>query len=87
MARLNLCSGCNRNFGSSSSHAAHRIGKFGVDRRCMTEQEMLGKGWTAEIEPVTRRSEGIARTEQMQTWNVPISEQERARLAAMRAAH
>ena len=84
MARLNFCTGCLLNFCSASAHAAHRIGKFGSDRRCMTQDEMLAKGFTMAVEPVTRRIEGKPLTSQRKTWFAPMSEQERARLAAMR---
>jgi hypothetical protein len=85
MVRLNLCSGCNFNFASTSTHAAHRTGKFeNGTRRCMTPEEMQARGWTKTIEPVTRYREGKPYTDHLETWSIPISEQEQARLAAMR---
>lgn len=40
----NQCSGCKEYFNSVSAFEAHRTGKFGVDRRCKTKQEMLDSG-------------------------------------------
>jgi len=39
----NQCTGCNELFNSSAAFEKHRHGDFGVDRRCMTEQEMRAK--------------------------------------------
>ena len=40
----NECGVCKQRFNSNYPFEIHRIGKFGVDRRCMTEQEMLAAG-------------------------------------------
>ena len=40
----NQCGGCRRYFNSNSAFTKHRIGDHGVDRRCMTDEEMLGRG-------------------------------------------
>jgi len=40
----NQCGGCNKYFNSNTAFDAHRVGKHGVDRRCMTEEEMSSKG-------------------------------------------
>lgn len=39
----NQCSGCSEYFNSNSAFEKHRWGKYGVDRRCMTQEEMKGK--------------------------------------------
>jgi len=43
-ARRNQCSGCKVFFNSARPFERHRIGKHGVDRRCMTADEMIAKG-------------------------------------------
>lgn len=44
---ISECSGCGLVFNSPSSFDAHRIGSFEPDeRRCLTMQEMLEKGFT-----------------------------------------
>lgn len=40
----NQCTGCGLLFNSSHAFDKHRHGAHGVDRRCMTEPEMLAKG-------------------------------------------
>lgn len=40
----NQCRGCNRYFNSNGAFEKHRIGEHGVNRRCMTEEEMIAKG-------------------------------------------
>jgi hypothetical protein len=40
----NQCQGCKAYFNSVKAFDKHRTGKHGVDRRCLTEDEMLGKG-------------------------------------------
>ena len=40
----NQCSGCGRLFNSTHAFEKHRTGAHGVDRRCMTEQEMEAIG-------------------------------------------
>ena len=40
----NQCQGCKRYFNSNTAFEKHRTGDFGVDRRCMTEDEMRSKG-------------------------------------------
>lgn len=40
----NQCRGCKRYFNSIGAFDKHRIGKHGIDRRCMTDQEMTGAG-------------------------------------------
>jgi len=36
----NQCGGCREYFNSVTAFEKHRIGKFGIDRRCMTPDEM-----------------------------------------------
>ncbi len=39
----NQCGGCSEYFNSISAFEMHRTGDFGVNRRCMTTQEMEAK--------------------------------------------
>lgn len=43
-ARTNQCSGCKVFFNSLYAFDKHRTGKHGIDRRCMTEDEMRAAG-------------------------------------------
>jgi hypothetical protein len=38
------CSGCGEYFNSDTAFDMHRIGRFGVDRRCMSPDEMRAAG-------------------------------------------
>lgn len=40
----NQCPGCEKLFNSTFAFDKHRTGKHGIDRRCMTEAEMLQLG-------------------------------------------
>jgi hypothetical protein len=40
----NHCSACGEYFNSNHAFEKHRVGDFGVDRRCATVAEMEGKG-------------------------------------------
>jgi hypothetical protein len=40
----NQCPSCGELFKSSRAFTKHRHGEIGVDRRCMTAEEMAGKG-------------------------------------------
>lgn len=40
----NQCTGCGRLFNSTHAFEKHRTGAHGIDRRCMTEAEMLDRG-------------------------------------------
>tara|TARA_R110002126_G_scaffold47789_1_gene133696 strand:- start:450 stop:662 length:213 start_codon:yes stop_codon:yes gene_type:complete len=40
----NQCQGCKEYFNSTFAFDKHRIGQFGIDRRCMTTEEMEAKG-------------------------------------------
>lgn len=40
----NQCGGCKQYFNSNTAFEKHRIGQHGVDRRCMTEEEMTNAG-------------------------------------------
>jgi hypothetical protein len=40
----NQCTGCGRYFNSTGAFDKHRTGKYGVDRRCKTEEEMIASG-------------------------------------------
>lgn len=44
------CRACGESFGGESAFNRHRVGEFSMTppnygRRCLTEQEMAGKGW------------------------------------------
>lgn len=40
----NQCPSCDEYFNSTAAFDKHRTGKFGIDRRCMTKEEMESKG-------------------------------------------
>jgi hypothetical protein len=40
----NQCTVCNERFNSNKPFGIHRIGNHGVNRRCMTKDEMLAAG-------------------------------------------
>jgi hypothetical protein len=40
----NQCTACNELFNSNKPFEMHRIGKHGVNRRCMNKDEMLAAG-------------------------------------------
>jgi hypothetical protein len=42
----NQCQGCKEYFNSTGAFDKHRTGKHGVDRRCMTTEEMIAKGFS-----------------------------------------
>lgn len=39
------CTACGQFFNRVSTFDRHRVGQFGVDRRCLTMDEMTAKGW------------------------------------------
>ena len=39
------CRGCGEYFNTVSLFDKHRRGKFGVNRQCLTTEEMRSKGW------------------------------------------
>lgn len=41
----NQCPSCGEYFNSNFAFEKHRTGKFGVDRRCLTADELLAKDW------------------------------------------
>ena len=42
----NQCQSCKEYFNSSGAFEKHRTGKYGVDRRCRTPEEMIEKGFS-----------------------------------------
>lgn len=63
----NLCTACGFDFSSLSAFDRHRTGRHGVDRRCMTQAEMLADGmrhlengrWAGEENPLfAKKDEG-----------------------------
>lgn len=55
----NQCPGCGEYFNSTGAFEKHRTGKFGVDRRCKTPEEMTAAGmvkkadgfWIGSLKP------------------------------------
>lgn len=39
------CAACGELFNRTSTFDRHRVGEFGVDRRCLTPDEMLAREW------------------------------------------
>jgi hypothetical protein len=39
------CTACGEYFNRVSTFDRHRVGTFGLDRRCLTLDEMAAKGW------------------------------------------
>jgi hypothetical protein len=46
----NQCGACGEYFNSVKPFEIHRIGKHGVNRRCMTREEMLARGMSLNKE-------------------------------------
>lgn len=44
-AARNQCRGCGQYFNSNTGFEAHRRGKYGVDRRCKTPEEIAAAGY------------------------------------------
>jgi len=42
----NQCQGCKEYFNSTGAFSGHRVGKYGVDRRCRTPEEMIERGYS-----------------------------------------
>jgi len=42
----NQCQGCKEYFNSTGAFEKHRTGQYGVDRRCRTPEEMIGRGFS-----------------------------------------
>jgi len=40
------CTACGEFFNRVSTFDKHRTGRFGVDRRCLTTEEMQARGWS-----------------------------------------
>lgn len=53
----NQCAGCGEFFNSNGAFDKHRIGKHGIDRRCMTPQEMVDAGFFKPDDGFWRGSE------------------------------
>lgn len=59
----NQCPTCAEYFNSNAAFDKHRTGAFGVDRRCMTVDEMTAKGmskgasgfWVTAVNPMFHR--------------------------------
>lgn len=39
------CCGCGEYFSRERAFDRHRVGQFGVDRRCLTTSELIARGW------------------------------------------
>ena len=65
VGQRNQCQGCKKYFNSNTAFEMHRRGEFGVDRRCLTEEEMLARGmalnaksfWVSELNERTFNKE------------------------------
>lgn len=65
----NHCSACGEYFNSNRAFEKHRIGEFGIDRRCASVEEMTAKGmslsktgwWITATRPEELHSESISR--------------------------
>ena len=42
------CMSCHQSFASQTGFDRHRIGRYGIDRRCATTDEMTAKGWSTD---------------------------------------
>jgi len=45
IGQQNQCPSCGQFFARNSTFSAHRIGRFGKDRRCMTTDELVEAGF------------------------------------------
>lgn len=75
----NLCSGCSLNFGTMETFEAHRIGKFGVDRRCMSIAEMKLKGWEYSEPLLTFFNDGQRFKRATPTWTDTVAQERKKR--------
>lgn len=74
----NQCQGCRQFFNSTLAFDKHRRGEHGVNRRCLTDDEMQAKGMeknAAGFWVGSRMPDGICRS-------VPMSEDEEAYMLA-----
>jgi len=39
------CMSCHQSFSAQGGFDKHRVGQYGIDRRCLTTDEMTAKGW------------------------------------------
>jgi hypothetical protein len=55
----NQCQGCKQYFNSNTAFEMHRTGRHGIDRRCMTTDEMTAKGMSLNAQSfwITERNE------------------------------
>jgi len=61
----NQCAGCAELFNSSAAFDKHRVGEYGIDRRCLTPEEMEGKKmaknghgyWVTALNPMFSKGE------------------------------
>lgn len=42
----NQCTACGEYFNGTQPFDRHRVGRFGIDRRCLTGEEMFAAGFT-----------------------------------------
>jgi hypothetical protein len=50
------CTACDLNFTSTSAFDKHRVGKLGVDRRCLPVVELRARGWSPNARGFWRRA-------------------------------
>lgn len=63
----NQCAGCGEYFNSSHAFEKHRAGAIGVDRHCLTRDEMLAKGMALGADEFWR---GSVMPERARHWEV-----------------
>ena len=51
-----LCRGCGQAFNSLSGFERHRVGDYGVDRRCLAPGDLSAKGWSRNAKGFWSRS-------------------------------
>lgn len=55
----NQCPSCSAYFNSTSAFEKHRIGRFGIDRRCLSVDEMQARGMVLRADGFWRGSERL----------------------------
>lgn len=68
----NQCPSCGAYFNSTHAFEKHRTGRFGLDRRCLTAEEMSARGMILKADGFWRGSERFyAGTEDRETVCAP----------------
>lgn len=81
------CGGCNKYFTGMGLFDVHRIGTHGVNRRCMTTEEMIAAGMDKERCQIRVYHEGSPSQEEHEVWfDIAGREKMRQRFARMPSA-